>query len=86
MMGINTHSQPAGEQDNPHGPGGQGGGGENGGMGDSRSMYLRFGAMIVTAMFVMYWVMFVGTYALDHVTFSEAACTWHSPWAGPWGW
>lgn len=71
-MGISTHGQPAGEQGGPHGPGGQGGGGENGGMGDSRSMYLRFGAMILTAMFVMYWVMFVGTYALDHVTFSES--------------
>lgn len=35
-------------------------------------MYVRFGAMIVTAMVVMYWVMFVGSYRLDHVRFSES--------------
>jgi hypothetical protein len=27
-----------------------------------RRMYLRFAAMIVTGMFVMYWTMFVGSY------------------------
>lgn len=35
-----------------------------------RKMYLRFAAMILTAMVVMYWVMFVGSYELSHVRFS----------------
>jgi hypothetical protein len=35
-------------------------------------MYLRFAAMILTAMVVMYGVMFVGTYEWSHVTFSES--------------
>lgn len=37
-----------------------------------RKMYLRFAAMIATAMFVMYWVMFVGSYQFDHVRFSQS--------------
>lgn len=37
-----------------------------------RKMYLRFAAMIITAMFVMYWVMFVGSYELSHVRFSQS--------------
>lgn len=37
-----------------------------------RKMYLRFAAMIATAMFVMYWVMFVGSYELSHVRFSQS--------------
>lgn len=40
--------------------------------GGSRTMYLRFGAMILTGMVVMYWVMFVGSWQLDHVRFSES--------------
>ncbi|MDT0275622.1 DUF305 domain-containing protein [Blastococcus goldschmidtiae] len=35
-------------------------------------MYLRFGAMILTAMVVMYWVMFVGTWEWSHVQWSES--------------
>ena len=35
-------------------------------------MYLRFAAMILTAMVVMYGAMFVGTYEWSHVTFSES--------------
>lgn len=35
-------------------------------------MYLRFAAMILTGMVVMYWVMFVGSWELDHVRFSES--------------
>ncbi|MBW3548691.1 MAG: DUF305 domain-containing protein [Actinobacteria bacterium] len=35
-------------------------------------MYLRFAAMIVTAMFVMYWVMFVGSYEWSHIRFSQS--------------
>jgi hypothetical protein len=37
-----------------------------------RNMYLRYGAMILTGMVVMYAVMFVGTYRWDHVRFSES--------------
>lgn len=33
--------------------------------------YVRFGAMIVTATVVMYGLMYLNTYALDHVWFSE---------------
>ena len=35
-------------------------------------MYLRFAAMIATAMFVMYWVMFVGSYEWSHIRFSQS--------------
>lgn len=35
-------------------------------------MYLRFGAMILTGMVVMYWVMFVGSWEWGHVRFSES--------------
>lgn len=37
-----------------------------------RNMYVRFAAMILTAMVVMYWVMFVGTYEWGHVRLSES--------------
>ena len=37
-----------------------------------KKMYLRFAAMILTSMVVMYWVMFVGTWRWDHVMFSES--------------
>ena len=35
-------------------------------------MYLRFAAMIVTGMFLMYWVMFVGSYEWSHIRFSQS--------------
>ncbi|NMR32284.1 DUF305 domain-containing protein [Arthrobacter sp. SF27] len=35
-------------------------------------MYLRFGAMILTAMVVMYAAMFVGSYEWSHVRWSES--------------
>ena len=35
-------------------------------------MYLRFAAMILTSMFVMYWVMFVGSYEWSHIRFSQS--------------
>jgi hypothetical protein len=35
-------------------------------------MYLRFGAMILTSMVVMYWVMFLGSWELGHVQFSQS--------------
>lgn len=37
-----------------------------------KGMYLRFGAMILTAMVVMYWVMFFSSWELSHVRFSES--------------
>lgn len=38
----------------------------------SRNMYLRFAAMILTAMVVMYGVMFVGSWEWSHLRFSES--------------
>ena len=38
----------------------------------SRGMYLRFGAMLLTAMVVMYFVMFVASWELSHVRFSQS--------------
>jgi len=35
-------------------------------------MYGRFGAMIATSTFVMYWLMYLNTYQLDHVYVSES--------------
>ena len=35
------------------------------------SAYWKFGAMIVTSMIVMFVIMYLNTYALDHVMFSE---------------
>ena len=40
--------------------------------GHMRTMYLRFGAMILTGMVVMYAVMFVGSYDWSHVRYSES--------------
>jgi hypothetical protein len=37
-----------------------------------RKMHLRFAAMILTAMVVMYWVMFVGSWEWSHVRFSQS--------------
>jgi hypothetical protein len=34
--------------------------------------YLRFGAMILTSIVVMYWVMFVGSWEPSHVRFSQS--------------
>lgn len=38
----------------------------------SKKMYLRFAAMLLTAMVVMYCVMFVATWEWDHVRFSQS--------------
>ncbi len=35
-------------------------------------MYLRFAAMILTAIVVMYWVMFVGSWEWSHIRFSQS--------------
>ena len=40
--------------------------------GMQRMMYLRFGAMILTSMVLMYFVMFVGSWELSHVRFSQS--------------
>ncbi|MEJ6490796.1 DUF305 domain-containing protein [Leucobacter sp. USCH14] len=45
---------------------------KHGSGGHSWKMYLRFAAMILTGMVVMYWVMFVGSWEWSHVRFSES--------------
>lgn len=47
-------------------------GSEHGSSGPSWKMYVRFAAMILTGMVVMYWVMFVGSWEWNHVRFSES--------------
>lgn len=37
-----------------------------------RQMYLRFGAMVLTSMVLMYFVMFVGSWEASHVQFSQS--------------
>lgn len=39
---------------------------------DDMKMYLRFTAMILTGMVVMYWVMFVGSWEWSHIRFSQS--------------
>ncbi|MEU0103637.1 DUF305 domain-containing protein [Streptomyces sp. NPDC006267] len=43
-----------------------------GGLSHQTKMYLRFAAMILTAMVVMYWTMFAGTWEWSHVKWSES--------------
>lgn len=38
----------------------------------SLKMYLRFAAMILTGMVVMYWTMFAGVWEWGHIRFSES--------------
>lgn len=52
--------------DREHGHHGHGGGDMQ------QKMYLRFGAMILTGMVFMYWVMFISSWELSHVRFSES--------------
>lgn len=40
--------------------------------GMQNQMCLRFGAMILTGMVVMYWVMFVGSWERSHVRWSQS--------------
>ena len=44
----------------------------NDGHGHGTGVYLRFAAMILTAVVVMYWVMFVGSWEWAHVRFSQS--------------
>lgn len=53
------------EHDEPDRDAGEGGSQDTG-------MYLRFAAMILTAMVVMYWVMFVASWELSHVRWSQS--------------
>lgn len=41
------------------------------GHGDGKGAYVRFGLMILTSTLVMFGLMYLNTYALDHVYFSE---------------
>lgn len=45
---------------------------QDGHAGMQKQMYLRFAAMILTGMVVMYFVMFVGSWELSHVRFSQS--------------
>lgn len=45
------------------------------------SSYLRFGAMIVTSTIVMFGLMYLNTYALDHVFFSQTR-SWMAVYMG----
>lgn len=45
-------------------------GGQDSGM--QKQMYLRFGAMILTGMVVMYWVMFLGSWEWSHIRWSQS--------------
>jgi FtsH-binding integral membrane protein len=45
---------------------------DDGKSGMQRTMYLRFAAMILTSMVLMYWVMFVGSWEWSHVRFSQS--------------
>ncbi|WP_034991187.1 DUF305 domain-containing protein [Corynebacterium halotolerans] len=38
----------------------------------SKTMYLRFAAMILTGMVVMYWTMFAGSWEWSHIRWSES--------------
>lgn len=60
-MESDSHNEPTGHHDD-----------QNGQTNMELKMYLRFGAMILTAMVVMYAVMFVGTWEWSHVRFSES--------------
>lgn len=44
---------------------------QQGDEGHMKKMYLRFGAMVVTATIAMYGLTYVNSYALDHVRWSE---------------
>ena len=58
----------ASDEANEHGHGGE----ESGHSKMEEKMYLRFGAMILTAMVVMYWVMFVSSWEWSHVRWSQS--------------
>lgn len=44
---------------------------DEGASNNEKKLYLRFGAMIATSMLVMYGVMYVNTYQISHVEWSE---------------
>jgi hypothetical protein len=54
----------------PDDPGDRGAGRDHGD--EAWKPYARFGAMILTAMVVMYWVMFAGSWEWSHVRFSQS--------------
>jgi hypothetical protein len=45
---------------------------ESNGRRKTLTMYAQFGAMLLTAMVVMYWVMFAGSWEWSHLRFSES--------------
>lgn len=61
-MNTTTGSETQGQHD---------AGGDQSGSGNGKVKYLRFGAMILTSMVFMYGVMYLNTYELAHVQWSE---------------
>jgi hypothetical protein len=62
------HDAPDSAESGDHSGGGQGK--DHSGM--EWKMYLQFGAMLLTSMVLMYFVMFVGSWELSHVRFSQS--------------
>lgn len=52
----------------------------------SRGMYLRFAAMILTGMVVMYWTMFAGSWEWSHIRWSESRLFMALTMGGAMGW
>lgn len=47
-------------------------------------MYVRFGAMVAVWTVIMFRLMYLNTYEVGHVFFSERDFTWPSSWGAPW--
>ena len=62
-----THGEAHGQSHEGHGQSHEGHGQSHG-----KGMYLRFAAMILTGMVVMYFVMFVGSWEWSHIRFSQS--------------
>ena len=45
-------------------------------------MHFKFGGMIATSTVLMFGLMYLNTYAWEHVFFSETRTSWHLSW-GP---
>ncbi|MEE1622645.1 hypothetical protein ACQ3I4_15660 [Zafaria sp. Z1313] len=52
----------------------------------SLKMYLRFAAMILTGMVVMYWTMFAGSWEWGHIRWSESRLFMALTMGGRWAW
>ena len=72
-MNENENEKPSGARAEGEQEKGSGGAGQSRAKSrESLMTYLRFAAMILTGMVVMYWVMFAGSWEWSHVRFSES--------------